>query len=38
MGTIRNKDDAMIDQIPPLAILLKQGPAMFAFDFGRYLG
>ena len=27
----------MIDSIPPLAILLKQGPAMFAFDFGRYL-
>lgn len=27
----------MIASIPPLAILLEKGPAMFAFDFGRYL-
>ena len=27
----------MIHAIPPLAILLEKGPAMFAFDFGRYL-
>lgn len=27
----------MIQDLPPLAILLEKGPAIFAFDFGRYL-
>ena len=27
----------MIHTFPPLAILLEKGPAIFAFDFGRYL-
>lgn len=27
----------MISDIPPLAILIEKGPAIFAFDFGRYL-